>query len=124
LSISTHISISTKREKKRYDISTKTVRVRKDLEYLVEYLAKTYGLKNEWIRNVALSLGLIIVSEGLRMYRDRGFVKDVDIHVRVAKLFVLEREKLERAVKYFEGVGDILKELGIEETKSEASANT
>jgi len=124
VSVSTHISMSAKRERKKYERSTKLVRIKKDLEYLVEHLAKKYGVKNEWVRNAALAMGLTIVSEGLRMYRDIGFVKDVDIYIKVAKLFVLEREKLERAVKYFEGVEDIFKELGIEETKSGASVNT
>ncbi|RDD52821.1 MAG: hypothetical protein BA066_07645 [Candidatus Korarchaeota archaeon NZ13-K] len=87
------------------------MRVRKELEELVEYLAQRYGLRNEWVRNTALAVGLIVLSEGLRSSESRGFVKEVDLYVRLAKLVVLEREKLLEAARELSAAQKILEVL-------------
>jgi len=101
----------TPRGAEKWSLRTKPVRVRKELEEVVEYLAQRYNLKNEWVRNTALAIGLIVVSEGLKNYRDRGFVKDVELYVKLARLVVLEGERLAEAARELSAAEKILEAL-------------
>lgn len=99
------------RQAEKWNLRTKPVRVRKELEEVVEYLAQRYNLKNEFVRNAALALGLIVVSEGLRSLRGRSFMKDIEFYVKLARLLVLEREKVEDAVRRFTAAEEIFEAL-------------
>jgi len=95
----------------KWNLRTKPVRVRKELEELVEYLAQRYGLRNEYVRNVALAVGLIVLSEGLRRFGSRALAKDLEVYVKLAKVFAENRERVEEAVGRFTAAEEIFEAL-------------